>query len=164
MNKGFEPIYDKDSRVLILGSFPSVVSRAHNFYYSNPQNSFWQTLERIFGEEVGKSPEEKTAFLLSHNIALYDVIAEADIEGSEDEVLMKSEHKKTDLSQLLPPHTHVQKILCNGYAAHDLAIAQLEKLGCQIETVYVPSTSPSNRSHFDFEQWKTELLSGLSKN
>ena len=80
----FPPLYDANSRILILGSFPSVKSREQNFFYGHPQNRFWKVMAAVFGEAVPQTVEEKRAFLLGHNIALWDVIASCDIEGSSD--------------------------------------------------------------------------------
>ena len=80
--EGFAPVYDADSKVLILGSFPSVKSRAIDFYYGNKQNRFWKMLCGFFGEEIPKTKEEKIEFLLRRKIALWDMIAECEIENS----------------------------------------------------------------------------------
>ena len=79
----FKPIWDSESRILILGSFPSVKSREEGFYYGHPRNRFWPVMERLFDAEL-RNTEEKTAFLLSHHIALSDVIAQCDITKSAD--------------------------------------------------------------------------------
>ena len=78
------PVFDQNSRVLILGSFPSVKSREAQFFYGHPQNRFWRVLSALFGEEAGETPAEKTAFLLRHRVALWDVIGACEIEGSAD--------------------------------------------------------------------------------
>ena len=78
------PIYDDNSKILILGSFPSVKSREVSFYYGHPQNRFWRVLAAVLGCAVPSSNEEKTALLHSHNIALWDVIKSCDIVGSSD--------------------------------------------------------------------------------
>ena len=71
----FEPVFDEDSKVLILGTFPSVKSREQNFYYGHPQNRFWQMLAAVYAEDTPKSTTEKTSLLLRHHLALWDVIA-----------------------------------------------------------------------------------------
>ena len=78
------PVYDKNSRILILGSFPSVKSREEGFFYGHPQNRFWKVTSAVFGDELPKSVPEKKAFLLRNRIALWDVIGSCDIEGSSD--------------------------------------------------------------------------------
>ena len=80
----FEPIYNEDSKVLILGSFPSVKSRANQFYYGHPQNRFWKVTAGVCGEEIPTTIEEKRAFLLRNHIAVWDVIESCDIVGSSD--------------------------------------------------------------------------------
>ena len=79
-----EPIYDKNSKILILGSFPSVKSREANFFYGHPQNRFWKVLANVMNDVCPGTTEEKKAFLIKHNIAVWDVIASCDIEGSSD--------------------------------------------------------------------------------
>ena len=81
---GFEPVFDERSRVLVLGSFPSVLSRANDFYYGNPQNRFWRVAAACLGEPVPATIAEKRRMLLAHGIALWDVIASCDIVGSSD--------------------------------------------------------------------------------
>ena len=77
----FPPLYDKDSKILVLGSFPSVKSREQLFFYGHPQNRFWKVTAAVFGDDVPKSIEDKKAFLHKNHIALWDVIASCDIEG-----------------------------------------------------------------------------------
>ena len=78
------PIYDKNSKVLILGTMPSVKSREIGFYYANPQNRFWKTLSKVFNEKIGNTTEDRIDFLLKHNIALFDVLKSCDISSSSD--------------------------------------------------------------------------------
>lgn len=84
IDHGFEPVFDERSRVLVLGSFPSVLSRANDFYYGNPQNRFWRVAAACLGEPVPATIAEKRRMLLAHGIALWDVIASCDIVGSSD--------------------------------------------------------------------------------
>ena len=76
------PLYDEKSRVLILGSFPSVKSREAAFFYAHPQNRFWPTLAAVLGEKTPKSVEEKKAMVLRHGIAMWDTIGSCEIVGS----------------------------------------------------------------------------------
>ena len=78
------PVFDKDSRVLILGSFPSVKSREEGFFYGHPQNRFWKVTASVFGEDVPKTIDEKKSFLLRNHIALWDVIGSCEIDCSSD--------------------------------------------------------------------------------
>ena len=80
----FDPIYNNDSKILILGSFPSVKSREIDFYYGHPQNRYWKVLASVLGVEVPQTPEEKTRMLLDNNIAIWDVIHSCSIVGSSD--------------------------------------------------------------------------------
>ena len=85
----FNPVVNNKSKVLILGSFPSVKSREIKFYYGNKQNRFWKVLEEYFGEKVPENTEGKRAFLLTHCIALWDIVASSTIKGSSDNELIK---------------------------------------------------------------------------
>lgn len=99
---GFEPIYDSQSKVLILGSFPSVKSREVGFYYGNKQNRFWKMLSKVFDEDIGDSTKDKINFLLKHNISMWDVVESSDLVGSMDNSLLKSHNKICDINRLLP--------------------------------------------------------------
>ena len=153
MHKGFEAVYNKFSRVLILGSFPSVISRKNGFYYGNKQNRFWRMLENCFSEKIEDNIESKKKFLLKHNIALYDVITESDLTGSADASLEKSKNKIADFEFLLPPNTSVEKILCNGKTAYNFFTQNIK---APVPVVYMPSTSGAN-PRYNFETWQTEL-------
>ena len=96
---GFEPVYDKNSKVLILGSFPSVKSRQVDFYYGNKRNRFWETLCSYFGEAVPESTQDKIDFLLRRNIAIWDIVTECEIDGSKDDTIKN--FKVADLKKVL---------------------------------------------------------------
>ncbi len=134
------PVYDRHSRVLILGSFPSVRSREEGFFYGHPQNRFWKVLAAVFSAPVPVSVPEKKAFLLSHGIALWDVIARCEITGSSDASVRNAE--PTDLSVILQSAS-IRRVYCNGTLAYDLYRRyQLPVTG--LEAVRLPSTSPAN--------------------
>lgn len=137
----FEPIYDSRSRILILGTLPSVKSREQQFYYGHPQNRFWRLLAQITGEEkIPVSIPEKTQFLLKHRIAIWDVIAECDIIGSSDSSIKNV--TPTDLTRILDA-APIQGIYANGTKAYELYRKySYEKTGREI--VKLPSTSPAN--------------------
>ena len=84
INHPIPPVFDENSEILILGSFPSVKSREQGFFYGHPQNRFWKVTAAVFEEEVPVSIEEKREFLLRNHIALWDVIESCEIEGSAD--------------------------------------------------------------------------------
>ncbi len=84
-----EPVFDEHSKVLILGSFPSVKSREEGFYYGHPQNRFWRLLARLTDEEIPETIEEKKTLLLKHQIAIWDVVHSCDIVGSSDSSIKK---------------------------------------------------------------------------
>lgn len=139
----FPPVFDANSRVLILGSFPSVKSREVSFYYGNPQNRFWRVLAALFGGDVPSTVEEKRAFLLSHGIALWDVIASCDIVGSDDSSIKNA--LPNDVKSLVAK-TRVERVFTNGGTAHRLYRAHLER-EVGIEAAALPSTSPANASY-----------------
>ena len=78
------PVFDENSKILVLGSFPSVKSREEGFFYGHPQNRFWKVISNAFDTHTPQSIEEKKALLLSNGIALWDVIHSCDIVGSSD--------------------------------------------------------------------------------
>lgn len=136
----FEPVYNQNSRILVLGSFPSVKSREQQFYYGHPQNRFWKLMARLTGEPVPETIEEKKAFLLKQHIAVWDVVAVCDIIGSSDKSIRNV--IPTDINRILRA-ADIKTIIANGDTAY-----QLYKKYCQEHTgreaVRCPSTSPAN--------------------
>ena len=143
-----EPVYDKNSRVLILGSFPSVKSREAGFFYGHPQNRFWKVLAGICKEAVPQTVEEKKCFLLRNGIAVWDVIAECDITGSSDSSIRNV--KPADIRRILDA-AKIERICCNGTTAYRLYEKYLFPL-CKREAVKLPSSSPANAA------WSAERL------
>ena len=142
------PHYDADSRILILGSFPSVKSREQMFFYGHPQNRFWKVIAAVFEDAVPLSIEEKKSFLTKHHIALWDVIGECDIEGSSD--LSISNAAANDISVILD-RADIQRILVNGKTAEKYYRKYiLPRTGT--EAFCLPSTSPANAA------WSLEKL------
>lgn len=139
----FPPVFDENSRVLILGSFPSVKSREVSFYYGNPQNRFWRVLAALFGGDVPSTTDEKRAFLLANRIALWDVIASCDIVGSDDSSIKNA--LPNDVKSLVAK-TRIERVFTNGGTAHRLYRAHLER-EVGIEAAALPSTSPANASY-----------------
>ena len=135
-----DPVFDKDSRVLILGSFPSVRSREEGFFYGHPQNRFWKVTARVFGEEVPKTVEEKKAFLLRNHIALWDVIGSCDIEGSSDASIRNA--TVNDISHILKT-ARIKAVFLNGRKAYSLYQKYMYP-DVKREGICLPSTSPAN--------------------
>ena len=152
----FEPVYDKDSEILILGTLPSVKSRENNFYYGHKQNRFWKVLAILLKEPVPETIEEKKAVLLAHRIALWDVIQSCDIKGSSDSSIKNVQ--PTDIGMILEK-TNVTQIYANGNKAGQLYKRyQFPVTG--IEATVLPSTSPANAAWSLArlcEAWKTIL-------
>lgn len=136
----FEPVYDETSRILILGSLPSVKSREQMFFYGHPQNRFWKVAAAIFEEPVPVEIAEKKAFLLRNHIALWDTVYSCDIKGSSDSSIKNV--VPTDLGRLLCS-TRVEHIYCNGSTSFRYYQKYQEPV-TQIVAVPLPSTSPAN--------------------
>jgi len=136
----FPPLFDKDSRLLILGSFPSVKSRETMFFYGHPQNRFWKVIASIFDEKVPSSIDEKRELILRNHLALWDVIAECEIEGSSDASIKNA--KANDLSVILE-NAPIKKIIVNGKTAEKAYNKYIEPV-TGIKAVVLPSTSPAN--------------------
>lgn len=147
IKKGFAPVYDEESEILILGSFPSVKSRKVNFYYGNRQNRFWKTLCSFFKEEIPERIEDKILFLQKRKIALWDIVTECEIVGSSDATIKN--YRTADLSVILNA-AKIKKIICNGSTAYSVFIdAYPELKGLAVK---LPSTSPANPK-FSKEAW-----------
>lgn len=158
----FEPVYDQESRLLVLGSFPSVKSREAGFYYYHPQNRFWKLLASLLHEPLPKSIEEKKELLLRHHIAVWDVVASCEIAGSSDSSIKNV--TPVDIKKVLSVAT-ISKILTNGATADKLYRRYLYPL-TQIEAVRMPSTSPANAA-FSLERlcelWGEEIYSSSKR-
>ena len=142
------PIYDNNSKVLILGSFPSVKSREEGFFYGHPQNRFWKVIASIFNEEVPKTIDEKRSLLLRNHIAVWDVIESCDIEGSSDSSIKNV--VVNDLNIILN-EADIKDIYINGKTAFNYYRKYTEPLIGR-EAICLPSTSPANAA------WNIERL------
>lgn len=144
----FEPIYDGNSRILILGSFPSVKSRGQQFYYGHPQNRFWKVIAEVFDRDVPETIQQKKELILSQRLALWDSIGSCVISGSSDASIR--DVRPNDLSIILA-HAPIHRIYCNGKKSLEIYQKYIEpqtgrKAGC------LPSTSPANA------QWTLQRL------
>ena len=147
------PLFRADSRILILGSFPSVKTREYGFFYGHPQNRFWILLERIFGVKLSTDIEERKAFLLQHHLALYDVIYRCDIIGSSDASIQNA--VPSDLSPIFK-EADIKQIFCNGGTAYRY-YKKYQEQQTGFKAIKLPSTSPANaRSSMDdlYNRWK----------
>ena len=144
------PVFDRNSMILILGSFPSVKSREGHFFYHHPQNRFWKTLAGVLDVPVPDTIAEKKAFLLSHRIALWDVIASCSIEGSSDSSIR--DVVPNDLSVILST-ADIRAIFCNGKTSWNY-YRKYQEAVTGIPAVSLPSTSPANAA------WTLEKLEG----
>lgn len=138
-----EPIYDKDSKILILGSFPSVKSREANFFYHHPQNRFWRVLAAVYQDTVPEEIADKKAFLKRHQIALWDVIASCNIKGSSDSSI--SDVEVNDLNMIIA-NSFVKHIYTNGNLADKLYHRYFDAI-IDLPVTKLPSTSPANAAY-----------------
>ena len=145
------PVWDGRSRVLILGSFPSVKSREGQFFYHHPQNRFWRVLAAVLGCEVPGTIPEKKAMLLAHGVALWDVIASCEITGSSDSSIRNV--VPADLCRITDT-SPIEKIFTNGGTA-DKLYRKYCRPQTQMDAIRLPSTSPANAA-WSFERLLTE--------
>lgn len=150
-----EPVYDKESEILILGSFPSIKSRESQFYYGHPQNRFWKIMEELYHVQLD-SIEIKKIFLHQNHIALWDVIASCEIENSSDASIKNIQ--VNDIQKIVN-ESKIKKIFVNGKKAqeyYERYIYNQTRMPC----ILLPSTSPANAIYsLDrlLEKWKMIL-------
>lgn len=149
--KGFPPFVNADSELLILGSFPSVKSRAQNFYYGNRQNAFWRILADYFGENTPATMEEKKDFLTRRHIALWDIVTECEIVGSQDATI--KDYGVANLQEVFTK-SKIKAIIINGGKAYSVFAKHYGYIG--IPVYKLPSTSPANTRRKD-DEWFAAL-------
>ncbi len=151
-----EPVYDENSRILILGSFPSVKSREAGFFYGHPQNRFWKVISAVCGKSVPVTIDEKCKLLLDNQIAVWDVIKSCDITGSSDSSIKNV--VANDLNVILS-QADIKKIFVNGKKAEELYKKYIEPITGR-KAICLPSTSPANAA-WSLERlivaWKEEI-------
>lgn len=140
------PLYNRHSRILILGSFPSVKSRETGFFYGHPQNRYWRVLARLWGEVTPQTVEQKRDFLLRHHIAAWDVIADCEIVGSSDASIRDA--VPNDLSSIFA-QADIRAVFVNGGTAARLYKKHMKDYPA---AHVLPSTSPANAA------WNLERL------
>lgn len=137
------PVYDRDSRVLILGSFPSVKSREQQFFYGHKQNRFWRVMAKVLECEVPEDIPQKRTMLTTHHVAVWDVIASCEITGSSDASIRNV--RPNDLSNILS-QADIRAIYTNGGKAHQLYQKYIYPVTGR-EAYLLPSTSPANAAY-----------------
>lgn len=148
-----EPVFDRDSRILILGSFPSVKSREAAFFYGHPQNRFWRVISSVTAENLPNTIEEKRKLLLKKRIAVWDVIASCEIEGSSDSTIKNVQ--ANDIGQILDA-ADIKAIFVNGKTAKKYYDRYIRPVIGR-EAICLPSTSPANAAYNPdrlIEAWK----------
>ena len=151
----FKPIFDRNSKILILGSFPSVISRKFGFYYTNPQNRFWRVLAGILNAPLPASTDEKIKSLLSHHIAIYDAAISCEINGSSDAKMSKI--VPINLEPIFK-EANIKQVYANGGKAYEICKKYLEDeiiKATKNEVIKLPSTSPAN-AKFSLEKLANE--------
>ncbi|MBE6718395.1 MAG: DNA-deoxyinosine glycosylase [Ruminococcaceae bacterium] len=144
----FPPLYDKNSKVLILGSFPSVKSREQMFFYGHPQNRFWKVISTVMSADTPVTIEEKRNFLYAKHIALWDVIASCDVVGSSDSSIKNV--VANDLTEIIK-NANIKQIFVNGKIAEKYYNKYIRD-SINREAVCLPSTSPANAG------WSVDML------
>lgn len=147
----FKPVYDCDSEILILGSFPSVKSRSEGFFYGNPWNRFWSVLAAVYDCEIPDGIDRKRKFLIDHRVALWDVVASCEITGSSDSSIRNV--KANDFSVIMDT-AGIDKIFTNGKTAEKYYKKYIYP-SLKKEAICLPSTSPANAS-YNFEMLVNE--------
>lgn len=135
-----KPIYNSESKVLILGSFPSIKSRENSFYYAHPKNRFWSTLEKVFNEDIGSSNQDREKFLLTHKVALFDVVYSCNITASSDSSI--KDVIPNDIKKIVDD-SKIEAIFTTGTKAYSLYNKYLLK-DVGIDAIKLPSPSPAN--------------------
>ncbi len=151
------PLFDENSRILILGSFPSVKSREAAFFYGHPQNRYWTVVSKILGCEKPETVEKKRRMMLDNGIAMWDVIASCEIEGSSDSSIKNV--TANDLSVILD-NCKIEKIFVNGKTAEKY-YNKYTYPKTKIKAICLPSTSPANAAwniERLVEKWKEIIL------
>lgn len=136
------PVFDADSRVLVLGTMPSPASREAGFYYGHPRNRFWPVMARLFDEPVPQGSQERRGFALRHRIALWDVLASCEIRGASDATI--ADPSPNDLRAIVG-HAPIAAIFTTGATAWNL-YRRLCEPQVGMAAVKLPSTSPANAS------------------
>lgn len=150
------PLYDENSEILILGSFPSVKSREEGFFYGHPQNRFWRVIARICDAPVPICIDDKTKLLMDNHIALWDVIHSCEIIGSADSTIKNV--VPNDIGEIIE-NAPIKRIYVNGKKAESLYKKYIEKeIG--LKAICLPSTSPANANWSEdrlYEYWKNKI-------
>ncbi len=157
----FKPVINENSKILILGSFPSVKSRENNFYYGNSQNRFWKIVSNIFNESLPETIEDKINLILNNNLALWDVLASCNIHASEDSSIKNEE--VNDIAKLINIY-NIKVIVFNGNTAYKFYKKYFKNIK-NVKELVLPSTSPAN-AKFCYnkllEIWKESIIGNIS--
>ena len=139
----FPPLFDENSKTLILGSFPSVKSRKSMFFYGHPQNRFWKVLAQLFNEKLPENIDEKKSLVLRHDLALWDSIHSCTIMGSSDSSV--KDVVPNDITEIIQ-NSQINRIFCNGNLSYKMYMKYIFP-ETKITAVKLPSTSPANAAY-----------------
>ena len=156
-----DPVWNQESRVLILGTMPSPASRSVGFYYAHPRNRFWPTLARVFDTTLPMTTAERRDFALSHRIALWDVLASCEREGSLDSNI--TDEVPNPIGQLLTDYPSIRYILFNGGKAYQSFKKYFPDLLEQIAWQQMPSTSPAHTMKREEKRNRWQMILPLCK-
>lgn len=148
VNHTIEPVFYKNSKILILGTMPSVKSREAKFFYMHPQNIFWKVISDILHQPFPDTIEEKKSFLLNNRIAVWDVLKSCEIEGSSDSSIKNP--VLNDFSKIIA-NSEIEAIFTTGSKATNLFKRYCSKT-IGMDSIYLPSTSPANRKYYSHER------------
>ena len=157
IQKGLPPIYNADSEVLILGSFPSEESRKSGSYYSNKDNSFWIIICEYYNEPLPTNNSEKEAILLKHHIAVWDMIESCEIVGSSDKNIKDAEYHKAIEIQALLNQSKIKKIIINGRTLDEIYKKYFGEIATPSVAVLSTSSANNGRKIQREQEWRKEL-------
>lgn len=159
MPESFAPVADRNARILILGTMPSIQSLQKRQYYGNAQNAFWRILFRLWDEPLPDDYEKRTTFLLEKHIALWDVLASCEREGSADTAILHPE--PNDFQRLKTRCPHLREVFFNSQNAAMLykRLVSPDPFTGLAKTI-LPSTSPARVMRFEqkLECWQSVRL------
>ena len=156
--EGYAPVADANSRLLVLGTMPSVESLRAGFYYAHPRNAFWHILADVVGAPLPQTTAEKQALALENGVALWDVLRACTRRGSLDSAIRNAE--ANDFAAFFRDHARIERVLFNGAAAQRLFLRLCPGALAGRASARLPSTSPAYTLSYEQkrELWRKELL------
>jgi hypoxanthine-DNA glycosylase len=163
--QSFAPLSEPGARVLVLGSMPGIASLQAHQYYAHPRNAFWSVIEALFGIERSLCYDRRCRHLVSHGIALWDVLETCHRPGSLDANIDASSIVVNDFPGFFTEHPAIGKICFNGAAAEKMflrhALPALPEQAAGLPRIRLPSTSPAHAAmtlEQKIETWRAGLF------